>query len=79
MPSVALKLERWRESVCGREVKRSTRGKEHLCECTEQGESVAIGVGDSAEDAAKDAADKLWALALASAGDPTNPRPRWSK
>jgi hypothetical protein len=49
------------------------------CDCTEGGEIVVRGVGPTAEAAEKDACDKLWKLALRSAGEPTDPVVPWSR
>jgi hypothetical protein len=49
------------------------------CDCTEDGELVVRGVGPTAEAAIKNACDKLWAQALRSAGEPTDPVVPWSR
>jgi hypothetical protein len=76
------KLAAWVAAAPNRDVLVSDEPEgatEHVCDCLENGKRVVLGTGPDPEAAMKNACDQLWALALAAAAQPPNPRPRWRK
>lgn len=72
-------LERWRDSAPTRAVVTKRVGDEFVCSCSSGGAVVVQGRGDTPNDAERDAASKLWLMALEAAGAPSDPAARYVK
>lgn len=77
------RLDDWEKAGPGRSVVKSTRKRgaerEHVVACRINRELAALGVGSSPVLAMQDACSKLWRASLSSAGEATNPDPKWSR